>query len=49
MVQGSSMLIFIRIFKFQIFKCLWKSSCVMKINVSAWLLLSDRLNTRALL
>ncbi|KAK1594285.1 hypothetical protein QYE76_027246, partial [Lolium multiflorum] len=28
---------------------LWKSCCVMKIKVFAWLLLSDRLNTRDLL
>jgi hypothetical protein len=32
-----------------VYKWLWKSSCVMKHKVFAWLLLSDRLNTRDLL
>jgi hypothetical protein len=32
-----------------VYKWLWKSACTMKIKVFAWLLLSDRLNTRDLL
>jgi hypothetical protein len=32
-----------------VFKWLWKSACIMKLKVFAWLLLSDRLNTRDLL
>jgi hypothetical protein len=32
-----------------IFKCLWKSSCTMRIKCFIRLLLSDRLNTRDLL
>jgi hypothetical protein len=32
-----------------IYKWLWKSSCIMKTKVFAWLLLSDRLNTKDLL
>jgi hypothetical protein len=32
-----------------VYKWIWKSSCVMKHKVFAWLLLSDRLNTRDLL
>jgi hypothetical protein len=32
-----------------VFKWLWKSSCMMKNKVFAWLLLNDRLNTRDLL
>jgi hypothetical protein len=32
-----------------VYKWLWKSACTMKTKVFAWLLLSDRLNTRDLL
>jgi hypothetical protein len=32
-----------------VFKWIWKSSCIMKTKTFAWLLLSDRLNTRDLL
>ena len=32
-----------------VYSWLWKSSCTMKLKVFAWLLLSDRLNTRDLL
>jgi hypothetical protein len=32
-----------------VYKWIWKSCCVMKHKVFAWLLLSDRLNTRDLL
>ena len=32
-----------------VYKWLWKSSCIMKTKMFAWLLLSDRLNTRDLL
>jgi hypothetical protein len=32
-----------------VYKWLWKSCCIMKHKVFAWLLLSDRLNTRDLL
>src|SRR6266540_3643166 len=32
-----------------IYKWIWKSSCIMRTKVFAWLLLSDRLNTRDLL
>jgi hypothetical protein len=32
-----------------VYKWLWKSSCIMKTKVFAWLLLSDRLNTKDLL
>jgi hypothetical protein len=31
------------------FKLLWKSSCMMRVNFFAWLLLVDRLNTRDML
>jgi hypothetical protein len=32
-----------------VYKWLWKSSCIMRTKVFAWLLLSDRLNTRDML
>jgi hypothetical protein len=34
---------------FKVYKWLWKSSCMMKAKMFAWLLLSDRLNTKDLL
>ena len=33
----------------EVFRCLWKSKCIMKLKVFAWLLLNDRLNTRNML
>ena len=33
----------------QVFGWLWKSKCMMKLNVFAWLLINDRLNTRNML